>query len=75
MKTKLSEPALHVLSVLRQNAEGGSTERAGVTFRDVYLPNVGCAGFDRHTFAGLVSALESAGLYRPTGADFGEVAL
>jgi len=68
----LSPAATALLVSLRSNLDGGRTEEASGTWGSVYLPNVGKG----HSFAGLLSALESAGLYRRTGNPaFGEVLL
>lgn len=66
----LSPAASALLSSLRSNCESTTVEADGTRWGSVYLPNCGKG----HSFAGLLSALEAAGLYRPTGDScFGEV--
>lgn len=68
--TNLSPKTTEVLAALRSNVEGCDDNG----FRDVYLDNARPAGMSAHAFAGHLSALEKAGLYRPYGDDcFGRV--
>jgi hypothetical protein len=66
----LSPAADAILSSLRANVESTTIEKDGTEWGSVYLPNVGSG----HSFAGHLSALEAAGLYRRAGDPcFGEV--
>lgn len=66
----LSPAASTVLASLRSSVESTTIEADGTKWGCSYLPNTGKG----HAFAGHLSALEGAGLYRRTGNDkFGEV--
>lgn len=61
-----------VLQALRDHAESDD----GNGFWTVYLDNAKPSGMSPHQFAGYLSALEKAGLYRPVdGYAFGQVRL
>lgn len=71
----LSAKAAQVLAALRSSTEGSSEEIKGVVFKSVYLDNARPAGMSARSFAGYLSALEEAGLYKSQGDDcFGMVA-
>ena len=68
----LSPAAAALLANLRAHTENTTEEADGSRWGSVYLPNVGKG----HSFAGHLSALEAASLYRRTGDScFGEVLL
>lgn len=73
--TKLTEKSAQILAELRRISEGGvETDAQGNQWRDVYLDNAFAFGLTRSAFAGHLSALEGAGLYRKYGDDcFGKV--
>lgn len=56
-------PSAALLAGLRAAVESTDEYGDGSKWGQVYLPNVGKG----HSFAGLLSALEGQGLYRPTG--------
>lgn len=61
-EANLSLQAATLLSSLRSNVESGYGPDG---FGTIYLDNSRPEGVSKHTFAGLLSALEGAGLYRP----------
>lgn len=72
----LSTQAKEVLEALRSVSEGGTWQRGTEVWEAVYLDNARPTGMNRYQFAGYLSALETAGLYRSQGDDhFGEVLL
>jgi hypothetical protein len=78
MKMKLSPKAADVLASLRAHVEGISflSSENGAKFGIVYLDNAKPAGMSRRSFAGYLSTLQKAGLYKSQGDDcFGDVKL
>lgn len=72
----LSNEATQILNSLRNYGESTTTEANGDVWTSVYLDNVRPNNMSANQFAGYLSALQSAGLYRPLdGAYFGEVKL
>jgi len=63
------------LAALRANCEGCTETRAdGSQWAAVYLDNAKPAEWSRHKFAGVLSALQKVGAYRPnTDPDFADV--
>ena len=69
----ISPAAAEVLKSLRANVESTRTNAAG-KWGQVYLDNAIPDGMSRRSFAGYLSALHEAGLYRSQGDDcFGDV--
>jgi hypothetical protein len=64
-KTTLSPESSSVLKDLRENVESESEAGWGA----VYLDNARSHDMSRHVWAGLLSALEGAGFYRPAEHD------
>lgn len=63
--TALSTKTAEVLAALRANTEGVETKTSdGRTFHSVYLDNARPAGMSPRAFAGHLSALAAAGLYK-----------
>lgn len=61
-KTTISPESASVLKELRENVEHDSSEQG---WGAVYLDNARSPDMSRHVWAGLLSALEGAGLYKP----------
>jgi hypothetical protein len=74
--TNLTAATATVLAALRYAKEAILTDANGTVWGMVYIDNGRSNDMSRHKFAGHLSDLKSAGLYRPTydGA-FGEVKL
>jgi len=74
--TNLTDTTAIVLAALRSAKEAISTDANGSVWGMVYLDNARTNDMSRHKFAGHLSDLKSAGLYRQTSdAAFGEVKL
>lgn len=62
--TNLSNEARRILEALRANVESTSQKDDGSVWGMVYLDNAQPSNVSAHSFAGYLSALESAGFYR-----------
>lgn len=73
---KLSIEATIILIRLRECGEREFTGHDGTQWSQVYLDNARPEGMSARSFAGYLSALERAGLYKSQGDDcFGDVRL
>lgn len=73
---KLSIEATIILVRLRECSESAFTRRDGAQWAQVYLDNARPEGMSARSFAGYLSALERAGMYKSQGDDcFGDVKL
>ena len=74
--TNLTPKTTEVLVALRAHVEGCKVELNGKPARDVYLDNARPNGMSVRAFAGHLSALQAAGLYKPLdGYAFGTVVI
>jgi hypothetical protein len=75
LTANITTEAAAIYEALLCNTEGGMTKKTdGSQWGTVYLDNAIPAGMNRHSFAGYLSALERAGLYKSYEDDcFGEV--
>lgn len=72
----LSNEATQILNALRSYGESTTEYSNGDVWASVYLDNVRPDNMTANQFAGYLSALQSAGFYRPVdGVYFGEVKL
>lgn len=72
--TNLSNEALTVLNALRKSQEGITVKADKTVWGMVYLDNARPNGMTAHSFAGYLSALDRAGLYKTASDnDFGSV--
>lgn len=72
----ISDSAAIVLGALRRSAEQPVTDADGARWGSVYLDNAKPAGMSTQAFHGYLSALQTAGLYKPQdGWAFGDVRL
>ena len=74
--SNLSITSRMILALLRNNHESTTTELdTGKVWGTVCLDNARPKGFDKHKFAGHLSALEAKGFYKSEDQYFGEVLL
>ena len=66
----LSPTATKLLEALRNSGEAQETDANGDVWDSVYLDNVRLNGVSSHAFAGYLSALEKAGVYRQLDGEF-----
>jgi hypothetical protein len=70
----LTNQATEILNALRSYAESTTEKENGEIWASVYLDNARPNNMTANQFAGYLSALQAAGLYKPVdGYAFGEV--
>jgi len=70
----LTDASAHLLNILQVNTESTDTGPDG-RWGIVYLDNAVPRGWSKHQFAGHLSDLKKAGLYKQIDGDFGRVKL